>query len=715
MADLGQAYVQIVPSSEGIAGSIESVLDPEAKKAGKSAGKSVMTSLGGTMQQVGGTLTKTVTLPLVGIGAASIAAFNEVHTGLETIVTKTGASGDALESMEQIMKDIGRSVPTDFNTIGSAIGEVNTRFGVTGEELESLSSQFVKFAQLNGTDVSTSIDKVQSAMAAFGLDAKDTSAFLDTLNKAGQDTGVSVDQLADDMMRNATAMKQLGLNAADSANLFANLNKNGIDTSTVMTGLRKALANAAKDGNTFQEEIEVIGERIKNAQSSTIAYEEAIELFGTKAGPQLADAIREGRISFEELGAALSDNLGNIDATFEATLTPMDKFKTTLNTMKELGAEVGSRLLTSFQPVLEKVAAAIGKILDVWDSLSPKTQDAIVKIGLVVAAIGPALLVMGKLFTAFTTIKTAITGVSTVMTLFTGPVGIVIAAIGAAIAAGVLLYKNWDKICEWANKLKENIVQVWEGIKGKISETVDSIKEAISSKFEGIKNTISGAWENVSQFTSGVWSNIQNTIQQNGGGIQGVLATAMQAYQNIWSTGLSYLDQITGGRLSNVGSWFINTFQNIWNFISNIAQKIAGIFNFQWKLPNIQLPHFSIVWNDLGHGVKLPSISVQWYKSGGIFDSPSLIGVGEAGREAVVPLEGSAMRPFAQTIAEEMAGGHGRNEYQLLSQLYDLLGVWLPQMAQMQLVTDTGALVGELAAPMDRELAKLQNQRGRMR
>ena len=464
MADLGQAYVQIVPSAEGIAGSIESVLDPEAKKAGTSAGKTVMSSLGTSMQKVGGTLTKSVTLPLAGIGAASLAAFNEVHTGLENIVTKTGASGDALKSMDRVMKDIGRTVPASFDTIGNAVGEVNTRFGVTGDELETLSAQFVKFADLNNVDVTSAIDSVQAAMAAFGVKTEDTGAFLDTLNKAGQDTGVSVSALADDLMRNASAMKELGLNASDSATLFANLNKNGIDTSSVMTGLRKALVNATKDGNTLSEEMEIISDRIKNAGSSTQAYEEAIELFGTKAGPAIADAIREGRLAFDELGTSITDNLGNIDSTFEATLTPLDQFKTTLNTLKELGAEIGARLMTTLQPVFEKIAAAIGKILDLWDSLSPKTQDMIVNIGLIVAAIGPAIAIVGQLIAVFTTIKTAITGVSAAMTLFSGPVGIVIAAIGAAIAVGVLLYQNWDKICEWAEKLKEKVVKAWENI-----------------------------------------------------------------------------------------------------------------------------------------------------------------------------------------------------------------------------------------------------------
>ena len=622
MADLGQAYVQIVPSAEGISGSIENVLDPEAKKAGTSAGKTVMSSLGTSMQKVGGTLTKSVTLPLAGIGAASLAAFNEVHTGLENIVTKTGASGDALKSMDRVMKDIGRTVPASFDTIGNAVGEVNTRFGVTGDELETLSAQFVKFADLNNVDVTSAIDSVQAAMAAFGVKTEDTGAFLDTLNKAGQDTGVSVSALADDLMRNASAMKELGLNASDSATLFANLNKNGIDTSSVMTGLRKALVNATKDGNTLSEEMEIISDRIKNAGSSTQAYEEAIELFGTKAGPAIADAIREGRLAFDELGTSITDNLGNIDSTFEATLTPLDQFKTTLNTLKELGAEIGARLMTTLQPVFEKIAAAIGKILDLWDSLSPKTQDMIVNIGLIVAAIGPAIAIVGQLIAVFTTIKTAITGVSVAMTLFSGPVGIVIAAIGAAIAVGVLLYQNWDKICEWAEKLKEKVVKAWENIKNKITGFVDTIKTTVSNKFESIKNTVSGIWESMKSNTATAWATIKNTIQQNGGGIQGVIRTAWEGYKSIWQTGFNFLDTLTNGKLSAISGWFQQKFQGIWNFISGIAQKLAGIFNFNWSLPDIQLPHFNIVWHDLGHGIKLPWIGVDWYKKA--YDTPYL-------------------------------------------------------------------------------------------
>ena len=117
------------------------------------------------MTGAGTALSKTLTAPIMGVGAASVAAWKEVDAGLDTIVTKTGASGEALDGMRRILKNITGDIPTDFETAGAAIGEVNTRFGVTGEALETLSSQFIKFAEINGQDVSGSVDSVSKMMA----------------------------------------------------------------------------------------------------------------------------------------------------------------------------------------------------------------------------------------------------------------------------------------------------------------------------------------------------------------------------------------------------------------------------------------------------------------------------------------------------------------------------------------------------------------------
>ena len=162
-------------------------LDEVSKKVG---------AVGDALEKTGENLTKYLTGPIVAICGASVKAFTEVDEGLDTIMLKTGATGEQAEAMGEIMENLATSIPTDFQTAGEAIGEVSTRFGVTGDELENLSGQFIKFAQLNDSDVSTSIDTVQKALSAYGLGAEDAAAYLDRLNKVGQETGVSVNSLS---------------------------------------------------------------------------------------------------------------------------------------------------------------------------------------------------------------------------------------------------------------------------------------------------------------------------------------------------------------------------------------------------------------------------------------------------------------------------------------------------------------------------------------
>lgn len=106
----------------------------------------------------------------------------------------------------------------------------------------------------------------------------------------------------------------------------------------------------------------------------------------------------------------------------------------------------------------------------------------------------------------------------------------------------------------------------------------------------------------------------------------------------------------------------VTPIQNAFNRIKNFITKLKNIFSkLKLKLPKFKLPHFSVKGGKAPFGLggkgSMPSISVKWYKQGGIFDNPSLVGIGEAGPEAVVPLSGSQMQPFAKAIADNMNGG----------------------------------------------------------
>ena len=353
--------------------------------------------VGDKMSKAGAAMTKYVTGPIVAVGAAAVAAFNEVDEGLDIIVKKTGASGKALEDMEDAAKNLATSIPTDFRTAGEAVGEVNTRFSLTGQALEDLSGKFIKFAELNDTSVSASIDSVQAAMAAFGVSAEDAGDVLDILNKAGQDTGTSLDKLAGDLTSNATALREMGFDLNSAAGFLARLSKNGVDSSTVLAGLKKALQNATKNGKSMDRALSELTGKIRGAKSETKAMQLATELFGAKAAPALVKAIREGRLSFDELANSIQDYGDSVDKTFEATQDPIDQFKTTLNELKIVGMELVQAAAPLIKALAEGLKNAVSALRAAWEGLSPQMQETIIKLAGVAAAVGPVLVVGGKL------------------------------------------------------------------------------------------------------------------------------------------------------------------------------------------------------------------------------------------------------------------------------------------------------------------------------
>ena len=383
--------------------------DPAGKKAGAAAGTSMSEALGKKMTGAGKMLSAGLTAPLTAAGTAAVASWKEVDAGLDTIVKKTGATGEAFDDMRQILKNITGDIPTDFETAGAAIGEVNTRFGSTGEELERLSSQFIKFAKLNDTDVSNSIDTVQKALSAFGLGAEDAEGLLDTLNATGQATGASVDTLANGLIQNGTAFQELGLNIEQATVLMGQMEMSGANSETVMNGLRKALKNAAEDGVPLNEALSDLQDTILNGKDGVDGLTAAYDLFG-KSGDQIYGAIQNGTLSFEDLASAATDTSGSVSDAFEGTISPMEEFQTTINDLKSLGAEIVESAGPMLVDMLDSVSKGVESVSEAWNGLSPDMQDMILKIAGIAAVAGPLLLVGGKIIGGISTIAGGIGG-----------------------------------------------------------------------------------------------------------------------------------------------------------------------------------------------------------------------------------------------------------------------------------------------------------------
>lgn len=401
MPEVAQATITVTPVLEGAQQSLTeqmtSAAGPAGTAAGKTAGQNFGQSLGKGMTTAGASLTKTVTAPLMVAGTAAVMAWKEVDAGLDTIVQKTGASGESLDEMHQILSNIATTIPTDFETAGEAIGEVNTRFGLTGQELESLSGQFVKFAQLNGQDVSSSVDSVSKMMAAMGVEASDAGRMLDALNVVGQQTGTDVGSLADTVAANAAQFKEMGLSAEDAAAFLGSTSMAGLESSTAMMGLKTAMKNATEEGIPLTEALSnfeaVMGSNASESDKLALAY----ELFGSRAGAAIMSAVEEGTLSLTDFDGALGDFEGSVSSTFESTLDPMDQFQTVLNQLKELGSQIVTAAGPALSDILGVVSSGVETLSNAWNGLSPEMQDFIIKAAGVAVILGPILMIGGKL------------------------------------------------------------------------------------------------------------------------------------------------------------------------------------------------------------------------------------------------------------------------------------------------------------------------------
>ena len=605
----------------GIAGAISAQFEEVGNKIG---------AVGEKVSSVGSELTTKITAPIIAMGTASVAAFNEVDGAMDTLITKTGATGRALEGMEDIVEDIATSIPTSFDTAANAVGEVNTRFGSTGEQLEELSSAFIKFSELNNTDVSNSVDNVQKALESYNLGAENAIDVLDRMNKVGQDTGISVEKLATGVVTNAVAFQELGLGIEESITFMGQLEKSGANADTVLGGMRKALKNAAAEGKPLNEALAELQQNIENGTDSIDGLTAAYDIFG-KSGDQIYNAVKNGSLDFENLAGSMDSAAGSVANTFEATLDPVDELQQHMNELKILGTDVANKLMPTIKTVMTELGETIKKVSDAWNGLSEDQQNAIIKMLGITAVVGPILSAVGGVMAS---IKNISEGLSTLVTLgpkiagIVGPIGTlitgtiipaiggvvaaivpflpVIAAVGAAIAAVVVVVKNWGTITDWISEkwaaftayISEAVTTIHDfftthfGIFGEmVAARIEIITTIIKAAVEVVKTVFVAFGETLKALFTGDWEAIGEIIKQAWIKIAAIILQAKAKILQTISKLISSIGEKFGELAQNAMKWgsdmiqgFIDGVLAKWEAlketVSNVAQTVKDYLGF---------------------------------------------------------------------------------------------------------------------------------------
>ncbi len=357
----------------------------------------IVSDIGTKTSSIGTVITASVTAPIIAGSTMAVGAMDEVDEGLDTVMTKTGATGQAAKDLQAVYNDVARTIPADFGDIGAAVGEINTRLDFTGDKLRTASEDFLKFAKVNGTDVNQSVQLVTRAMGDAGIPADEYRTLLDALTVAGQKSGISIDTLTTNLAKYGAPMRALGIDTQTSIAMFAGWEKAGVNTEIAFSGMKKAISTWGAEGKDARVEFQKTLDEIKSAPDIASATSMAIEVFGQKAGPDLADAIQNGRFEFDEYITALEQSAGTVESTYGMIVDEVDDTQLAMQTVKVAAHDFGEEIAKTAGPEAKKLADKVKSLGDRFSKLTTQQKQSTLKTVAFVAAVGPGVKMVGSL------------------------------------------------------------------------------------------------------------------------------------------------------------------------------------------------------------------------------------------------------------------------------------------------------------------------------
>lgn len=697
---------------------------------------SKMQDIGKKAEAVGKTLTTHVTVPLVAAGTVGVKKFAEVDKTMQLTNATMGNSADQAEMLSKAMKDAASK--STFGMSDAANATLNfARAGLTAEQAASTLAPAMNLAAGEGGNLDTVSAGLVATINGFGDSFDNATNYADVFANACNNSALDINSLSGAMSVAAPIFSAAGYKINDAALYMGVMANAGIEANVAANSLKTGMARLIEPSKQGAEWMKKLGIEVTNAdgtmKDSVTVQKELHDAFaGLSESEQIAAAsaiFGKNQMSnwlalintAPEDVAELNGQLVEQGTVAKMATAMMSGFGGSLEKLKSSIDVASTSFGEALAPNISKVADIVQNLVDRFNGLTPAQQQTIAQIALLVAAIGPALMVGGKAVSTIGTLMTNFSSLTTVMGGVAGPAALVVAAfvamyagsedfrnavnslVGTALNAlkGILaaLKPTIDAIipvlktiieqigksmtpmikamtvaiqvlsplltfivsvfgeivqaimpviqkfvefigvlqgpasaaCDWiTSKIKQ--VGEWFGNLAKNSE--DSSKrqqQALAEQrakaqadWDAMKVHASQTWENIKSKTSAAWDGMKQKVSSSAEAMKSTWTGLKSAASSTWDGIKSAVTSKIQGAADKVKA--------IWQTVKNtLAQKIS--------LPKIKLPHISVSGKISLNPPSVPKFSIKWYAKGGIFDRPTVAGIGEAGPEAVTPID----------------------------------------------------------------------------
>jgi hypothetical protein len=511
---------------------------------GKDQTGGMLSGLGGKARAVG----TAVGAAGVAAGAGLLKIGNDYNGMADNIAAGTGATGEALDSLNATAIDVFRSMPVSMEDAGTSIADLNTRLGLTGKPLEETAKAFLDYSRIAGTDVAGAVKDVTRVMGDWGVAAEDSAIVLDKIFVGAQNTGISVESLSQKVVQFGAPLRGMGFSLEESIAMLGKWEKEGVNSELVLGSFRTAMGKFAREGVDMKDGLADTIAKIQEFGAGAEATGLAMEIFGARAGPDMAAAILEGRFELGDMVAAIEGAEGKIDTTAEA----MDDWRESLKIYK-------NNLLGFVAPH----ADLAGGILSVGGSAAMMGAN-ITRVVPAIASMGPAL-------------QTAAVGARAVgMALLTPPLGIIIALVAVGVAAYVF---------------RDEIIAAFKAVWEFIEPTVTLVSEAILGAFNAVLDFGKEHWPEIVTLISGPFFPIV-ALATDAFGVRSALTGAFQWAKDWVSNNWPIIAAIISGPFAPLVLLATDAFgirsamtDAISGLVSTIATKIGELVGYFTRLP----------------------------------------------------------------------------------------------------------------------------------